>query len=141
MTPEGTQNDLLLRIRYDFESSEVPQPGNFAVGNLSSASLFGTALFGTGIFGATTLPSKSILVTGSGFSNKLKEDFYTELAVHPRTNYVLLNSQGATGLYQNIFRLSNNDLRELGGSSSRPDSLSHEHEGSYLHHQRVLFLI
>jgi hypothetical protein len=70
--PEGTQNDLLLRIRYDFESSEVPQPGNFAVGNLSSASLFGTALFGTGIFGATTLPSKSILVTGSGFSNNFK---------------------------------------------------------------------
>ena len=70
--PEGTQNDLLLRIRYDFESSEVPQPGNFAVGNLSSASLFGTALFGTGIFGATTLPSKSVLVTGSGFSNNFK---------------------------------------------------------------------
>ena len=70
--PEGTQNDLRLRIRYDFESSEVPQPGTFNVGNLSSASLFGTAVFGTGIFGATTLPSKSILVTGSGFSNNFK---------------------------------------------------------------------
>ena len=70
--PEGTQNDLQLRIRYDFDSSEVPQPGNFAVGNLSSASLFGTALFGTGIFGASTLPSKSIIVTGSGFSNSFK---------------------------------------------------------------------
>lgn len=70
--PEGVQNDLNLRIRYDFESSEVPQPGNFAVGNLSSASLFGSALFGTGIFGATTLPSKRITVTGSGFSNNFK---------------------------------------------------------------------
>ena len=70
--PEGTQNDLRLRIRYDFESSEVPQPGTFNVGNLSSASLFGTAVFGTGTFGATTLPSKSILVTGSGFSNNFK---------------------------------------------------------------------
>ena len=70
--PEGTQNDLLLRIRYDFESGEVPQPGNFAVGNLSSASLFGSAIFGTGTFGATTLPSKSVLVTGSGFSNNFK---------------------------------------------------------------------
>ena len=38
--PEGVQNDLNLRIRYDFESSEVPQPGNFAVGNLSSASFY-----------------------------------------------------------------------------------------------------
>ena len=70
--PEGTQNDLQLRIRYDFDSSETPQPNNFSVGNLSSASLFGTALFGTGTFGATTLPSKSIIVTGSGFSNNFK---------------------------------------------------------------------
>ena len=61
-----------LRIRYDFESSEVPQPGNFAVGNLSSAALFGTAKFSQAVFGATTLPSKSILVTGSGFSNNFK---------------------------------------------------------------------
>ena len=70
--PEGTQNDLNLRIRYDFESSEVPQPGNFAVGNLSSASLFGSAVFASATFGATTLPSKSVLVTGSGFSNNFK---------------------------------------------------------------------
>ena len=70
--PEGTQNDLKLRIRYDFQSSEVPQPGNFAVGNLSSASLFGSAVFAAATFGATTLPSKSVLVTGSGFSNNFK---------------------------------------------------------------------
>ena len=70
--PEGLQNSLNLRIRYDFESSEVPQPGNFAVGNLSSAALFGTAKFSQAVFGATTLPSKSILVTGSGFSNNFK---------------------------------------------------------------------
>lgn len=70
--PEGVQNSLNLRIRYDFESSEVPQPGNFAVGNLSSAALFGVAKFSQAVFGATTLPSKSILVTGSGFSNNFK---------------------------------------------------------------------
>ena len=70
--PEGIQNDLNLRIRYDFENGEVPQPGNFSVGNLSSPSLFGTAVFGTSIFGTATLPSKSILVTGSGFSNNFK---------------------------------------------------------------------
>ena len=75
--PEGTQNNLKLRIRYDFDNSEVPQPGEFAVGNLSSASLFGqaTALFGSATFGATTLPSKSVLVTGSGFSNSFR--FFT----------------------------------------------------------------
>jgi hypothetical protein len=75
--PEGTQNNLKLRIRYDFDNSEVPQPGEFSVGNLSSASLFGqaTALFGSAFFGATTLPSKSVLVTGSGFSNSFR--FFT----------------------------------------------------------------
>jgi len=70
--PEGTQNDLQLRIRYDFDNSEVPQPNNFAVGNLSSAAVFGTAVFGAAIFGASSLPSKSIIVTGSGFSNNFK---------------------------------------------------------------------
>jgi hypothetical protein len=70
--PEGTQNDLKLKIRYDFNSAEVPQPNDFSVGNLSSPSLFGTALFGSAVFGAATLPSKSIIVTGSGFSNNFK---------------------------------------------------------------------
>ena len=70
--PEGTQNDLRLRIRYDFESSEVPQPGNFNVGTLSSAALFGSATFASAVFGATSLPSKRVLVTGSGFSNNFK---------------------------------------------------------------------
>ena len=72
--PEGTQNNLKLRIRYDFDNAAVLQPGEFAVGNLSSASLFGasTSQFGTSVVGATTLPSKSVLVTGSGFSNSFR---------------------------------------------------------------------
>jgi hypothetical protein len=70
--PEGTQNDLLLNIKYDFNSSEVPQPGSFSVGQLSASSLFGSAVFGTAIFGAVDLPSKSVIVTGSGFSNNFK---------------------------------------------------------------------
>ena len=56
--PEGIQNDLNLIIKYDFESSEVPQPSNFNVGQLAAPSLFGTAVFGTSIFGTATLPSK-----------------------------------------------------------------------------------
>ena len=70
--PEGIQNDLNLIIKYDFESSEVPQPSNFNVGQLSAPSLFGSAVFGTSIFGTATLPSKSVLVNGSGFSNNFK---------------------------------------------------------------------
>jgi len=76
--PEGTNNNLKLRIRYDFESTDVPQPGPFNVGNLSSAAVFGssTSIFGTSIFGAVTLPSKRMIVTGSGFSNNFK--FFTD---------------------------------------------------------------
>ena len=76
--PEGTNNNLKLQIKYDFESTEVPQPGSFSVGNLSSAALFGasTSIFGQSIFGAVVLPSKRMIVTGSGFSNNFK--FFTD---------------------------------------------------------------
>ena len=76
--PEGTNNNLKLLIRYDFESTDVPQPGSFNVGNLSSAAVFGasTSIFGQSIFGAVVLPSKRMIVTGSGFSNNFK--FFTD---------------------------------------------------------------
>ena len=72
--PEGTNNNLKLLVRYDFESTEVPQPGAVAVGNLSSAAIFGasSSVFGTSVFGAVVLPSKRMIVTGSGFSNNFK---------------------------------------------------------------------
>ena len=70
--PEGTQPDLKMRIRYDFESTDVPQPGSVDVGTLAATSLYGTAVFGTATYGAVTLPSKRMLVTGSGFSNNFR---------------------------------------------------------------------
>jgi len=73
--PEGVQDDLKLRIRYDFESSDVPQPGVFSVGTLAATSLYGGAAYGTGTYGAVTLPSKRMLVIGSGFSNSFR--FYS----------------------------------------------------------------
>ena len=76
--PEGTNNNLKLLVRYDFESTEVPQPGSVNVGNLSSAAVFGasSSVFGTSVFGAVVLPSKRMIVTGSGFSNNFK--FFTD---------------------------------------------------------------
>ena len=70
--PEGTQPDLKMRIRYDFESTDVPQPGSVNVGSLAATSLYGTAVFGTSTYGAVTLPSKRMIVTGSGFSNNFR---------------------------------------------------------------------
>jgi hypothetical protein len=70
--PEGTQPDLQMRIRYDFESTTVPQPGAVDVGSLAATSLYGSAIYGTGVYGAVTLPSKRMIVTGSGFSNNFR---------------------------------------------------------------------
>ena len=42
--PEGTQPDLQMRIRYDFESTTVPQPGAVNVGSLAAISLYGSAV-------------------------------------------------------------------------------------------------
>ena len=70
--PEGTQPDLKMRIRYDFESTTVPQPGAVNVGSLAATSLYGSAKYGTGVYGAVTLPSKRMIVTGSGFSNNFR---------------------------------------------------------------------
>ena len=70
--PEGTQPDLKMRIRYDFESTDVPQPGSVNVGSLAATSNFGTAVYGAATYGAVTLPSKRMIVTGSGFSNNFR---------------------------------------------------------------------
>ncbi len=70
--PEGTQPDLKMRIRYDFESTDVPQPGSVNVGSLAATSNFGNAVYGTSTYGAVTLPSKRMIVTGSGFSNNFR---------------------------------------------------------------------
>ena len=70
--PEGTQPDLKMRIRYDFEATDVPQPGAVNVGNLAATSLFGGGTYGSSTFGAVTLPSKRMIVTGSGFSNNFR---------------------------------------------------------------------
>ena len=70
--PEGTQPALKMRIRYDFESTDVPQPGSVDVGSLAATSNFGNAVYGKSTYGAVTLPSKRMIVTGSGFSNNFR---------------------------------------------------------------------
>ena len=55
-----------------FESTDVPQPGSVNVGSLAATSNFGNAVYGTSTYGAVTLPSKRMIVTGSGFSNNFR---------------------------------------------------------------------
>ena len=54
---EGTNDNLKLQTRYDFESSEVTQPEEIALGALQTPAKFGSgATFGTTLFGGTLFP-------------------------------------------------------------------------------------
>ena len=59
-----------VQIRFDYGSSDVPQPAeNFSLGTLNPPSFFGRAVFGTNIFGAIADPMIRIPLQGSGTSN------------------------------------------------------------------------
>jgi len=69
---EGTNSNLTVLPRYDFESPNVPQPSEISLGNLISVSTFGNAVFGTAIFGGTLFPQQRATLTGSGFTNNFR---------------------------------------------------------------------
>ncbi len=67
ITPEGTINTK-LKIRYDFEDPDSPQPADYSL-SVSSPSLFGQAILATHTFGASSDPITKQAVEGSGYSN------------------------------------------------------------------------
>jgi hypothetical protein len=70
ITPEG-EVDTSLRIRYNFDDLDSPQPTDYSL-SVPKPSLFGTALFGATAaykFGAATDPITRQTVEGSGKSN------------------------------------------------------------------------
>jgi len=70
ITPEGTV-DTTLRIRYDFDNLDSPQPSDYSL-SIAKPSLFGTAVFGSTAahkFGAASDPITRQVVEGSGHSN------------------------------------------------------------------------
>ena len=70
---EGTNDNLKLQTRYDFESSEVTQPEEIALGALQTPAKFGTgSTFGTTLFGGTLFPQQKTTLTGSGFTNNFR---------------------------------------------------------------------
>ena len=70
---EGTNNNLKLQTRYDFESNDVTQPAEIALGALQTPATFGTgSVFGTTIFGGTLFPQQKTTLTGSGFTNNFR---------------------------------------------------------------------
>jgi len=70
ITPEGTV-DTSLRIRYNFDDLDSPQPADYSL-TIPKPSLFGTAVFGATAahkFGAASDPITRQVIEGSGHSN------------------------------------------------------------------------
>ena len=64
-SPEGTCEPT-LRVRYDYEDTNVPQPSDYTITNVRVPAVFGTSLFGTGEFGGTKDPMIRQVVQGTG---------------------------------------------------------------------------
>ena len=71
LSPEGDVQPT-LRVRYDYQDSNIPQPGDYVLSSVSLPSLFGTAVFNTSIFGASNDPMVRQAVQGSGHTSSFK---------------------------------------------------------------------
>jgi len=69
---EGTNSNLKVLPRFDFEDNNVPQPNEIELGALAQPAAFGAALFGTAVFGQTLFPQQRTLLSGSGFTSNFK---------------------------------------------------------------------
>lgn len=65
ITPEGEAQPS-LRVRYDYEDTDIPQPADYVLDSVPLPALFGTAVFATAIFGASNDPMLRQAIQGSG---------------------------------------------------------------------------
>ena len=70
IAPEGDITPT-LRVRYNYESTDVPQPPDYNL-SVDAPSLFGSATFGSSIFGAGEQPLVRVALQGSGHSNSFR---------------------------------------------------------------------
>ena len=61
-----------LRVRYDYDSLDTPQPSDITLTAVPEPALFGVALFNSQTFGAAQQPLVRQSLTGSGHSNFFK---------------------------------------------------------------------
>ena len=69
---EGSNDNLKVLCRYDFDDNNIPQPAELSIGSLASPAVFGTAVFASAVFGQTLFPQQKINLTGSGFTNNFR---------------------------------------------------------------------
>ena len=70
-TPEGDSQPT-LRVRFDYDSLDTPQPTDIVLTEIPEPAIFGSAIFGTQKFGASEQPLVRQSLTGSGHSNFFK---------------------------------------------------------------------
>ncbi len=70
-TPEGDAQPT-LRIRFDYDSLNTPQPADIVLNSIPEPALFGLAIFNSQKFGASEQPLVRQSLTGSGHSNFFK---------------------------------------------------------------------
>jgi len=70
-TPEGDCQPS-LRVRYNYDSLDTPQPADIVLNEIPQPAIFGTAFFAAQKFGATEQPLVQQNLTGSGHSNFFK---------------------------------------------------------------------
>ena len=66
-TPEGEVQPT-LRVRYDYEDTDIPQPPDYVLDAIPLPAFFGTSKFGSAIFGASNDPMLRQAIQGSGHS-------------------------------------------------------------------------
>ena len=71
LTPEGSIQPN-LKVSYDFDDNNKPQPASYSLDSIPLPTIFGSATFGTGVFGASTDPMVRQAVQGSGHNVALK---------------------------------------------------------------------
>jgi len=64
-SPEGDLQPV-LRLRYDYQDVDIPQPSDYTLSNIPLPAIFGTSVFGSATFGASSDPMFRQTVEGSG---------------------------------------------------------------------------
>ena len=71
VSPEGTAEPI-LRVRYDYEDTNRPQPSDYTLSAIPLPSLFGEGTFATSTFGGTNDPMVRQAVQGAGFTSNFR---------------------------------------------------------------------
>lgn len=71
ISPEGSVTPV-LRLRYDYKSTDIQQPNDYNITGIPLPAIFGTSVFGTATFGGTNDPMVRVPVEGSGNTVSLR---------------------------------------------------------------------